>query len=150
MSAALKVMPPSLWCWPVMLEVAAGGVAVGAEPSYQCPVTFCCCVTAGSRGAVWQWCLMWKCVWSEGEELNSSVQKIRHPLTFIDNCWMFMETNKWMLVQWGCGAAFQQWWHWQWSPPLVQMFLSAAWRLLFIAGENAQQMVMTTLKNSVL
>ena len=36
------------------------------------------------------------------------------------------------------------------SPALVQIFMSAACRLLFIAGENAQLMVVTTLKNSVL
>ena len=35
-------------------EVDGGGVAVEVEPSHQYPITFCCCVTDGSRGAVWQ------------------------------------------------------------------------------------------------
>ena len=37
-----------------------------------------------------------------------------------------------------------------WSPLLLQIFMSTACRLLFIAGENAQLMVATMLKNSVL
>ena len=36
------------------------------------------------------------------------------------------------------------------SPPLVQTFMSTACRLLFITGENAELMVVTLLKNSVL
>ena len=35
------------------------------------------------------------------------------------------------------------------SPLLVQIFMSAAGRLLFIAGENAQLMLVTVLKKSV-
>jgi len=31
-----------------------GGTAVEAEPSHQYPVTFCCCVTDGSRGTARQ------------------------------------------------------------------------------------------------
>ena len=33
--AALKVMPPTLLCWPVMREVDAGGMAVDVERSCQ-------------------------------------------------------------------------------------------------------------------
>ena len=36
------------------------------------------------------------------------------------------------------------------APPLVQIFMSIACRLLFIAGEKASLMVVTMLKNSVL
>jgi len=36
------------------------------------------------------------------------------------------------------------------SPPLVQMFMSTECRLLFTAAENAQLIVVTMLKNSVL
>ena len=36
------------------------------------------------------------------------------------------------------------------SPPLVQMFTSVAFRLLFNAGENAELVVATVLENSVL
>jgi len=52
MRTALKVMPPTLLCWPTMSEADGGGMAVGVEPSQQYPITFCCCVTDGSRGAV--------------------------------------------------------------------------------------------------
>ena len=34
-----------------MSEVDVGGIAVEAEPSHQYPITFCCCVTDGNRGA---------------------------------------------------------------------------------------------------
>ena len=50
--ADLKVMPPVLSHWPVMSEASAGGMAVEVEPSYQYPITCCCSVTDGSRGAV--------------------------------------------------------------------------------------------------
>ena len=43
-------MPPVLLCWPAVLEVDVGGMAVEAEPSITC----CCCVTDSSRGTVWQ------------------------------------------------------------------------------------------------
>ena len=36
------------------------------------------------------------------------------------------------------------------SPPMVQIFMSAACRLLFNAGENAQLIVVTVLRKSVL
>ena len=50
-----------------------------------------------------------KCLWRKGVSLNSSMWKKWHPLTFIDACWPFMETNKWTWAQWGVGGAFQQW-----------------------------------------
>ena len=37
-----------------MSEVDVGGMAVEVEPSHQYSIPFCCCVTGGSRGAVWQ------------------------------------------------------------------------------------------------
>jgi len=37
-----------------MLEVDVGGMAVEVEPSRHCFVTHCCCVTDGSRRALWQ------------------------------------------------------------------------------------------------
>jgi len=51
MRAALKVTP-ILLCWPKISEVGGGGVAVEVELSNQYPITFCCCVTDGSRGAL--------------------------------------------------------------------------------------------------
>ena len=43
-----------LWYWPMTSEADVGAMAVEVEPSHQYSVTFCCCVTDGSRGAVWQ------------------------------------------------------------------------------------------------
>jgi len=45
-------MPPILLCWLTTSEVDVGGMAVKIEPSHQYPITFCFCVTDGSRGAV--------------------------------------------------------------------------------------------------
>ena len=51
-----------------------------------------------------KWRLAWKCGWSKGVSLNSSMQKKKwHPLTFINAFWMFMETEKWICAQWGSG-----------------------------------------------
>ena len=52
--ATPKVIPPTLLCWPTVSEADVDGIAVEAEPSHQYSVTCCCCVTVGSRGAVWQ------------------------------------------------------------------------------------------------
>ena len=53
MKVALKVMPPISLCCPMISQADVGGMAVQAEPS-QYPIACCCCVTDGSRGAVWQ------------------------------------------------------------------------------------------------
>ena len=50
--AALNEMPPILLCLPTTSEADGGGAVVEAEPSHQYSVTFCCCVTDGSRRAV--------------------------------------------------------------------------------------------------
>ena len=52
MRAALEVMPPILLCWPTVSEADDGGMAAEVEPSHQCAITCCCCVTDGNRGAV--------------------------------------------------------------------------------------------------
>jgi len=59
---------------------------------------------------------------------------------------MFLEIKQWMrqwVVCFSSGDSVSV------SPPLVQLLLQAACRLLFIAGENAQLMVVTVLKMSV-
>jgi len=53
MGAALKVVLPVLWSWPVTSEADVGGMAAEVEPSHQHPIPCCCCVTDGSRGALW-------------------------------------------------------------------------------------------------
>ena len=94
------------------------------------------------RGSLAQWCLIWKCVWSKGVALNSSVQNKWHPPTVIDACWTAVETKQWKLEQGGC----------EWCVSIVataQMFISMTRRLLFIAGKNAYLIVVTILKSSV-
>ena len=50
MRAALKVLPPVLWCWPTMAETDVGGTAAEADPSYQYLIMCCCCLRDGGRG----------------------------------------------------------------------------------------------------
>lgn len=52
MRATLKLMPPTLLCWPMMPEAHVGGTAVVAEPFQQYSVPFCCCVTDDRKGAL--------------------------------------------------------------------------------------------------
>ena len=47
-------MPSILLCWPTTSEADGGGMAVEAEHSHHYSMTFCCCVTDGSRGATRQ------------------------------------------------------------------------------------------------
>ena len=54
MRAALKLMPSISLRWLMTSEVDVSDMAVEAEPSRQCPVTFCCHATDGNRGTVWQ------------------------------------------------------------------------------------------------
>jgi len=49
MSAALKVMPPILLCWPTTSEVDVGGTAVEVDLPTNIPLH---AVADGSRGAV--------------------------------------------------------------------------------------------------
>ena len=54
MRDALKVIPFISLYWPTMSEVDVGGMVVEVKPYLQYSVAFYCCVTDGSRGAVWQ------------------------------------------------------------------------------------------------
>ena len=42
--AALKVIPPVLWCWSMTSEADGGGMAVEAEPSHQYSIASLRCV----------------------------------------------------------------------------------------------------------
>ena len=48
-SAALKLKPPILWCWPYN----QWRMAVEVENSYQYPITYCCHATDNSKRAAW-------------------------------------------------------------------------------------------------
>ena len=75
--AAPKVMPPVLWCWPMMSEADVDGMAVDVQPSYQYLLLFivCCHDKCQQRGRLREWCLTWKCVCCKGVSLNSSMWK---------------------------------------------------------------------------
>ena len=75
MKAAPKVKSPMLLCWPKVWYVA--DMAVEIESSLQYSITFCCCVTDGSRGCV-------TCVYEEKmcHWIPSCVKKIA-PIDFI-------------------------------------------------------------------
>lgn len=44
-------MPHILFYLPTKSE-ADGGMVVETKPTHQCSITFCCCATNGSHGAV--------------------------------------------------------------------------------------------------
>ena len=117
-----KAMPPTLLCCPMMSEADVGGMAEQAEPSHQHPIPFCCCVTDGSRGALWQ-----NGAW------HGSVGRAKG-WNWIPPCrrngthWHLSTLVK-IYGDWTVGVsalrgdgAFQQCWQWQWSPQLVQIF----------------------------
>ena len=91
--AAPKVMPPILLCW----WYASRGWTFPPKSYYM----LWPCNRWQQRGTLTKWHLTWKCIWSKGVTLNSSMQKKWHPLTFIDVCWTFMETKQCMWVHWG-------------------------------------------------
>jgi len=47
-------MPPILLCWLTTSELYVGVMAAEVKPSSRYSITFCCHVTDGSKGAVWQ------------------------------------------------------------------------------------------------
>ena len=108
--AAPKIMPFILLCWPVMSEVDGGGTAAEVEPSHQYSVTFCCCVTDGSREAVWQ-----NCIW-HGSVDETKVHHWIPPYKKTSSLWHSQIPAEWL---WrpnrGCehstvvSGTFQQW-----------------------------------------
>jgi len=59
----------------MMIEVDVSDKAVEVDPSSQYSFTFGCRERGSSREALTKWCLTWKCMWSKGVELNSSMRK---------------------------------------------------------------------------
>ena len=113
--AVLKVMPFILWCWPMKPEVDAGGTAVEAEPSCQYSIPCCCCVTGGSRGAVWQHGI-WHGRVHEGKVCHwiPSCAKTgtRWHLLMLAECWW--RPNSGCEHSEAVGSVFQQCWQWRW------------------------------------
>ena len=103
-------MPPILLCVPTMSNAVVGDLAVQVESSHQYSGTCYCCVTDGSRGAVWQngiWhrseCEAKVCHWIPPCSNNGTHW---HSLTLAEHLW---RPNS------GCehtevvGGVFQQW-----------------------------------------
>jgi len=135
MRAALKLMPHILLCWPTASEADVGCMAVEAGSSHQYPITFCCCVTDGSRGAVWHdgvWC---------GSVYETTVWNWISPFAPFDIHWYLMNvdgdrtvdvsTVRWQVVRFRSGNSDCR------SPPLEQVLTGTACWLLFVTGENA-------------
>ena len=132
---ALKIMSPILLCWPITSEADVGGMAVEAEPSWQYFITRCCCVTAGSRGAVWQ-----NDVWHG----NAYETKVSHWISPCgNNCTHCCLLNVYRDQTVNVGTVRHQVIHFSshsrgsGSLPLVQICRRAACRLLFIAGKKS-------------
>jgi len=118
-------MPFILLCWPTTSKVCIGGVAVEAEPFHQYSIAFCCCVTDGSREAVWQ-----NGIWH-----GSAYQAlVCHWIPLCrNNCirWCSLTlAEHWWRPNSGCehsemmGGEFQQWWPWQWVIYVSAVFLN--------------------------
>jgi len=132
----LWIMPPVLLYWCTTSEADVGGTAVEVEPSYLYSVMCCCHVTDGSRGA--KWYLTWKCEWNRSVGLNSSMKKKMAP---VHVHWDLLDVSGDQAVDVGTVRqqviCFRRGDSNSGSPPLVQIFMRAACRLLFITGENA-------------
>ena len=98
-----RTAPKVLLFWFMASEADVGGMPV-VEPSPQYSITFCCHVTGGSRGAVWQNGIWYGSMY--GTKVCHWIPPYRkkwHPLTFTDFCWMCVETKEWMWAQWDGG-----------------------------------------------
>ena len=101
-------------------------MAVEAEPSQQYSVVFCCHVTDGSRGAVWQNGIWYGsayeadvCHWISPCGRNGTHW---HSLTLAECFW---RSNSGYECSEMVGGVFQQWQQWQWVTPMGANFLWA-------------------------
>ena len=146
-----KSVPTVLLGWPITSEADVSGMAVEVELSHQYSVSFCCHVTDGSRGAIWP---TWKCRWSKGVTLNSSMWKKTsshwHSSTFSEDFWRLNSGCEDSAV---VGGVFQHWWQWQWVTSVgadcynhsMQALLHLWWKCT-----TGAQLVTMLKKNSVL
>ena len=122
-------------------------MAVEAEPSHQYPITCCCCVTDGSRGAVWQ-----NAVW-HGSLYEAKVCHWIPPCG--KNCphWHSLTlAEHWWRSNSGCehsetvGGAFQQWQQWVTSTgadcyePSMQALVHHWWKCIANGAECVEKL----------
>jgi len=110
--AAAEVTPPVLFCWPTVWEEDVGAAAAEIEPSHQHHSILLPWDRRQQRGTLSDWSLPWKCRWSKGVGLNSSMSQKWHSLPF-SNTWEHLrKPNS------GCehsevgSGAFQEWQRW--------------------------------------
>ena len=96
-----------------MSEADVGSMAVEVEPYHQYSVLFCCCVTDGSREAIWQ-----NGIWHGGvcePKVCHSIPPCGkncthwHPSMRAEHLWISNSGCEHSEVM---GGAFQQWWQW--------------------------------------
>ena len=122
---ALKIIPLILWCSRTTSEVDIGGMEEEVELSHPYSVMFCFHETDGSKGAVWQMASDME-VQMKQKYVTEFVHAGRMaPVTFIDACWMFMETKQWMWAQWSSG----------WC---VSSVATATWKTWHVSDSHAQ------------
>ena len=85
-------MPPVSWCWQ------HGSRGWTFLPIFRSTL----CDSWQQRSSLTKWHLTWKCAWSSGVELSSSMEKKWHPVTFTEACW----TKQKMWAHWG-----SEWFH---------------------------------------
>jgi len=103
--AAPKVMPPILLCW----WYASRGWTFPPKSYYM----LWPCNRWQQRGTLTKWHLTWKCIWSKGVTLNSSMQKNGthwHSLMFVEHLWRPNSACEYTEVL--SGAV--HWWQQQW------------------------------------
>lgn len=113
---APKLMPLILLCWLMMLVMDVSSMVVEAEHSRLYSITCCCCVTAGSRGTVWQ-NGRWHgsvdetkaCHWIPTCRKNGTHW---HSSTLDEH---FGRPKCECEYSEAVGSVFQHWWQWQWA-----------------------------------
>jgi len=134
---ALKVMPLDLWCWPTMTKANVGDVAVEVEPSHQYSTFYFV--------ATWQMAaegqsdkvmsdmkvhMKKRCVTGFlHEEEKVPINIHWHLLNISRDQTVDVRAARQRIVCFSSGSSR--------LPPLMQIIMNTAYRLLFMAGKNA-------------
>lgn len=96
---APKAMPPTLWCWPITSRHKQwyGNRSWIFWPIFH--YFLLPCDRWQPKGTLTKWHLTQRCVLITGVEVNSSMLKKWHSLTFTNTCWPLMEIKQRMTQQ---------------------------------------------------